>query len=40
MTTVLATLPAWARVRFPEVLVDRVVGPVTWRCLVSGMLSH
>ncbi|WP_435736480.1 peptidoglycan-binding protein [Cellulosimicrobium sp. PMB13] len=25
---------------FPEVLVDGVVGPVTWRCLVSGMLSH
>lgn len=25
---------------FPEVVVDGVVGPVTWRCLVSGMLSH
>ncbi|SMF28424.1 peptidoglycan hydrolase-like protein with peptidoglycan-binding domain [Cellulosimicrobium cellulans J34] len=25
---------------FPEVAVDGVVGPVTWRCLVSGMLSH
>ncbi|MBD5787776.1 peptidoglycan-binding protein [Cellulosimicrobium terreum] len=25
---------------FPEVLVDAVVGPVTWRCLVSGMLSR
>src|SRR5690606_728103 len=25
---------------FPEVDVDGVVGPVTWRCLVSGMLSH
>jgi peptidoglycan hydrolase-like protein with peptidoglycan-binding domain len=24
---------------FPEVVVDGVVGPVTWRALVSGMLS-
>jgi peptidoglycan hydrolase-like protein with peptidoglycan-binding domain len=24
---------------FPEVVVDGIVGPVTWRALVSGMLS-
>jgi peptidoglycan hydrolase-like protein with peptidoglycan-binding domain len=24
---------------FPEVAVDGIVGPVTWRALVSGMLS-
>jgi peptidoglycan hydrolase-like protein with peptidoglycan-binding domain len=26
-------------VDFPEVAVDGIVGPVTWRALVSGMLS-
>jgi peptidoglycan hydrolase-like protein with peptidoglycan-binding domain len=24
---------------FPEVVVDGIVGPITWRALVSGMLS-